>query len=95
MIEETGIAPKIGKLLYVQQYATPEKEFLEFFFHLTNPQDYHTIDLAATTHGLLEVARCEFITPATENILPAFLQTIDIRQAIESDQPVLIQNNLH
>lgn len=94
LIEETGIAPKVGKLLYVQQYATSEKEFLEFFFHIKNPEDYHTIDLAATTHGLIEVARCEFITPTEHNILPEFLQAIDIAQTIARDTPVLISDRL-
>ncbi|HMH70374.1 MAG TPA: NUDIX domain-containing protein, partial [Candidatus Saccharimonadales bacterium] len=40
MIEETGIAPKIGKLLFIQQFAERETEFLEFFFHIENPEDY-------------------------------------------------------
>lgn len=94
MIEETGIAPKVGKLLYVQQYATSEKEFLEFFFHIANPEDYHTIDLAATTHGLIEVARCEFIEPAKHTILPEFLQTADIDRAIRNDMPVEVTSYL-
>lgn len=94
LIEETGIAPKIGKLLYVQQYADSNKEFLEFFFHITNPEDYHTIDLGATTHGLIEVAHCEFIDPAQHNILPEFLQTIDIAATITNDTPVLIYNRV-
>lgn len=94
MIEETGIAPTVGKLLFVQQYVDPYKEFLEFFFHITNPEDYHTIDLEATTHGMIEVARCEFIDPSKEHILPLFLQSINFKEYINSDYPVVIQDNL-
>lgn len=94
MIEETGIAPKIGKLLYVQQYADASKEFLEFFFHIKNPADYHTIDLANTTHGLVEVARCEFIAPSQHHILPLFLQSADIEKAIHEDGPTIVTTYL-
>lgn len=36
MIEETGIKPVVGNLLYVQQFVQGEREFIEFFFHVTN-----------------------------------------------------------
>jgi len=94
MIEETGIAPKIGKLLFVQQFHDGIKEQLEFFFHIQNPADYHTIDLAATTHGMQEIGRVEFIDPSAHNLLPAFLQTIDIQAYIDSDLPVFVDNDL-
>jgi ADP-ribose pyrophosphatase YjhB (NUDIX family) len=87
MIEETGIAPEIGKLLYVQQYREENgREYLEFFYHVTNVDDYETIDLASTTHGEIEVAEYGFIDPAKENILPKFLQTADIAKDIEAGQ---------
>ena len=87
MIEETGIAPEIGKLLYVQQYREENgREYLEFFYHVTNVDDYETIDLANTTHGEIEVAEYDFIDPTTENILPKFLQTADIAKDIEAGQ---------
>ena len=95
MIEETGIAPKIGKLLFVQQFSEDDKkEQMEFFFHIENPEEYHTIDLASTSHGELEIEHVEFIDPATNNILPAFLQTIDIQRHIDEHQPVVVYNEL-
>lgn len=43
MLEETGVTPEIGKLLFVQQFTEPGEptsdrpsEQLEFFFHITN-----------------------------------------------------------
>jgi len=97
MIEETGIAPKIGKLLFVQQFAHPEdrtKEHLEFFFHIENTADYESIDLAATTHGAIEIARSEFIDPKESLILPLFLSEVDIKDYVENDRPVFVYNNL-
>jgi ADP-ribose pyrophosphatase YjhB (NUDIX family) len=97
MIEETGITPKIGKLLFIQQFNDPdnkEKEHLEFFFHIENTADYESIDLATTTHGLVEIARSDFIDPKVNDILPAFLSEIDVKDYVENNRPVFIYNNL-
>ncbi|HEX6416772.1 MAG TPA: NUDIX domain-containing protein [Candidatus Saccharimonadales bacterium] len=95
MIEETGIAPKIGRLLFVQQFSEDgEKEQLEFFFHVENPEDYEVIDLASTTHGHIEVEHIEFVDPRKENVLPKFLQSIDIQHYIDTVQAPLIYNEL-
>ena len=95
MVEETGIAPQIGKLLFIQQYGNPaKKEFLEFFFHIENPGDYETIDLASTSHGELEIAKVGFINPSTQNILPAFLQTLDLDSHITGQVPVSVHTYL-
>ena len=75
MIEETGITPIIGNLLYVQQFEFGDKEHLEFFFHITNAKDYLTIDLDKTTHGNTEVAEFDFIDTAASVVLPKFLTT--------------------
>lgn len=95
MIEETGIAPKIGKLLFVQQFAEPSdatKEHLEFFFLIENTADYESIDLSVTTHGAIEIARSDFIDPKENFIKPAFLSTIDVKEYVEHDRPVFIYN---
>jgi hypothetical protein len=75
MVEETGITPVVGNLLYVQQFAHGAKEYLEFFFHVTNSEDYLHIDLAKTTHGMEEIEEIAFIDPTTTHILPEFLKT--------------------
>ncbi len=97
VLEETGIAAKVGKLLFVQQFASSEStnnEQLEFFFHIVNSRDFTNIDLSSTTHGNVELARVEFIDPTKEYILPAFLQTIQIADYIDSDVPIYIYNDL-
>jgi ADP-ribose pyrophosphatase YjhB (NUDIX family) len=95
MIEETGIDPKIGRLLFVQQFSEDgKKEQMEFFFLIENPEEYEAIDLSVTTHGELEIEQVEFIDPKAEVILPAFLQSIDLEKHITTVQPVLIYNEI-
>jgi ADP-ribose pyrophosphatase YjhB (NUDIX family) len=92
MIEETGISPEIGNLLFIQQLVDGDDEHLEFFFHIKNADDYTTIDLTKTSHGEIEIATVEFVDPTKENVLPAFLQTADIDDAIKNQKPVDIIN---
>lgn len=75
MIEETGIKPEVGNLLYVQQFMHDDKDYLEFFFHIRNAQDYLEVDLSKSTHGLQEIEAIGFIDTASERVLPEFLQT--------------------
>lgn len=84
MIEETGVAPVVGDILFIQQFASQDKsmEFLEFFFHISNWQDYQNINLNATTHGLDEVTECGFINPETAYIMPDVVSTIDFGEMI-------------
>ena len=89
MIEETGISPEIGSLLFIQQFAESGEnsahgpnEQLEFFFHITNWQDYETINLEATSHGVAEIAECGFVDPKTTHILPANLREMDLDAVI-------------
>jgi 8-oxo-dGTP diphosphatase len=77
VIEETGITPVIGPLLYVQQFLSGDKEHLEFFFAVTNVKDFLNIDFAKSSHGLKEIAESSFILPSQEHILPAFLKDQD------------------
>ncbi len=76
MIEETGVRPEIGRLLFVQQlFRDPEVQRLEFFFEVTNASDYNVIDLSATTHGLLELDDIRFENLDVVRVLPEFLAT--------------------
>ncbi len=77
MIEETGIRPVIGNLLYVQQFKEKDtgNEQLEFFFNILNPTDYMNVDLASTSHGEEEIEELDFIDAASNHVLPKFLTT--------------------
>lgn len=97
MVEETGIAPKIGELLFIQQFdgnGSKYDEQIDFIFNIENVDDYEKIDLASTSHGLVEIKNSEFIDPKKHNLLPKFLQTIDMSDHI-SKKSVLIINNLN
>ena len=99
MIEETGVAPEIGKLLFIQQFTdenAPDdrpKEQLEFFFQITNWQDYETIDLANTSHGEIEVGECGFVDPKTTYILPTYVSEIDLAWLTSETTPVQLINH--
>lgn len=94
MVEETGVEPRIGKLLFVQQFHDGTKEQLEFFFQIENTEDYASIDLSATSHGVQEIENCEFINPKTHSVLPAFLQTIDVADYIVNSRNVYVDSDL-
>lgn len=83
MIEETGVAPKVGNLLFVQQFHDNGREHLELFYHITNHEDYEFVDIQATTHGFLEHGDCRFVDPKNVRVRPDFISEIDIEAAIE------------
>ncbi|MFY9489164.1 MAG: NUDIX domain-containing protein [Solirubrobacterales bacterium] len=87
IIEETGVAPVVGNLLFVQQYLDDHKEQLEFFFHIKNADDFENVDLSNTSHGEVEIERCAFIDPKLETILPAFLGEVELPATHETYLP--------
>ena len=101
MIEETGIKPEIGKLLFIQQFAESGEqsahgpnEQLEFFFLITNWQDYQHIDLEQTSHGVEEVAKCGFVDPKTTRILPSYLTEVNLDWLINNSTETQILSEL-
>lgn len=98
--EELGVIPVVGRLLFMQQFISRPQDgrqidSLELFYHIENTSDFqHDINLTTTSHGC-ELARVAFIDPAVSNLLPNFLQELDIRKHIDTRQPVLFVNNLH
>jgi ADP-ribose pyrophosphatase YjhB (NUDIX family) len=92
MIEETGIKPVVGELLYIQQFAEPgkAKEHLEFFFHVLNTREYRAVDLTQTTHGTEEIEAIEFVDPKNTKILPAFLTTEPLAEHAKAHAPAKI-----
>jgi len=90
MIEETAIKPVVGNLLYIQQFTHSGVEYLEFFFHITNSEDYLNIDLTKTSHGEKELAEISFVDPKSVRLLPEFLSTEPLNEAVASAEPVRI-----
>lgn len=86
LIEELGVKPVVGNLLYIQQFEHDGTEHLEFFFHVANAQDYKNIDLSTTTHGAIEIAEINFIDPLASTLLPAFLTQQNIAADVANGQ---------
>ena len=96
--EETGIDAVIGNLLFIQQFPSARAgyaEELEFFFAIKNPDTFTNINLENTSHGIKELAVCEFVDPASVTLYPEFLQSIDLADYINNDRPALVIDNLH
>lgn len=77
IVEETGIEPVIGALMYVHQFKTNDALGLpEFYFQITNGADYANLDITTSTHGQLELAEIAFVDlqALQADIRPAFLQ---------------------
>jgi ADP-ribose pyrophosphatase YjhB (NUDIX family) len=94
MLEETGIEPAIGKLLYVQQFAHRDTEHLEFFFYVMNGNDYLSVDLSKASHGEREIARIAFVDASQTEILPEFLSVDDLSAFAAGNEPVRVISRL-
>ena len=51
LIEETGIKPVVGNLLFINQLINDTHHRIEFFYHIKNSADYINADLSAATHA--------------------------------------------
>jgi len=78
MIEELGVEPEIGRLLYVHQLFVDDgkTQRVEFVFEIKNPQDYAQTDLTKTSHGLAELEDVAWLdlTDKTHIFLPEFIK---------------------
>ena len=96
--EETGVNAVIGNLLFIQQFPSARAgytEELEFFFAVKNPDNFTGINLENTSHGVDELAVCEFVDPASVTLYPEFLQSVNLADYINNDRPTSVIDNLH
>ena len=63
MVEELGVVPEIGRLLYVNNFVSEINQSIEFFFEITNSQDYLNIGQLKTTHAY-EIAEVCWLEPS-------------------------------
>ena len=87
VLEETGVEARVGKLLFVQQYAD-KHDNLEFFFFIENAEDFLDIDLSKSTHGQEEIAEIGFFDPKNIEVLPKFLHEIDVSTLKTQTDPI-------
>lgn len=98
MEEELGVGARVGRLLFIQQFKSiraDRDEELEFFFLIENSEDFTDIDYSSTTHGAAELARCGFIDPKAEYVLPRFISEVDMGSHTETVQPVVVSDMLN
>lgn len=74
MVEELGVLPEIGRLLYINNFMDGDiRQSVEFFFEITNGQDYLNIEHIKTTHAH-EIAEVCWLEPSgTIPLLPKAL----------------------
>ncbi len=76
LVEETGIEPIIGNLLFVHQIKDVHGyDGVGFYFQVTNGADYLHLDIAKTTHGNAELFEADYVDIQTVHVLPTFLKT--------------------
>lgn len=71
IIEELGVKPKIGRLLYVNNFMDGDiRQSVEFFFEITNGSEYKNIEHLERTHAH-EIAEICWVSPTDDiKILP-------------------------
>src|SRR5512133_2601574 len=71
MVEELGVRPDIGELLYINNFTQPDgKQHIEFFFKVKNGMDYLDTEKLARSHAH-EIAEIVWINPTDSiRILP-------------------------
>ena len=70
MVEELGVKPEIGGLLYVQTFNDGETEAVGFFYEVLNVADYKNIENLKGTHSF-ELSKMAWLErTSTEKVLP-------------------------
>jgi len=73
IIEELGVEPQIGRLLYINTFSNGDVQPMEFFFEVTNGKDYVECEKLDRTHAA-ELAEIFWASPVEPlPILPQIL----------------------
>ncbi|MDP3956139.1 MAG: NUDIX domain-containing protein [bacterium] len=73
ILEELGVAPEVGDLLYVNTFSCEDgRHYIEFFFEIKNSKDYLSIDHLAPSHAF---ELCELLWLDPEKNLPQLRPT--------------------
>ena len=77
LVEELGILPKVGKLLFVYTYTNATGvQSIEFFFEIENGEEYLSHDAFEKTHAH-EIEEVSWITPSDDvRLLPQEFHTL-------------------
>ena len=98
-VEEMGITPKLSRIILGQQFKSNRSQYneeLEFFYLVEDSAEYDNIDLTKTSHGVEEISEIKFADPTKlDNLYPAFLRTINLKEYAENTLPINIMDNLN
>jgi ADP-ribose pyrophosphatase YjhB (NUDIX family) len=95
IVEELGVIPEIGRLLYINNFTqTDGKQYIEFFFEVKNGKDYLNTEKLARSHAY-EIAEIVWVSPTDSiNILPKNLEEDFKIGKVISDEIRYIKNLL-
>lgn len=68
IVEELGITPQIGRLLYINNFIDGKKQSIEFFFEVLNSRDYRNSKDIPRTHAYEIVEMC-WLAPDDDTII--------------------------
>ncbi len=68
LVEELGVTPVLGRLLYINNWVYSDVQNIEFFFEVTNSKEYFNADVLKGTHSF-EISEILWISPHEENTL--------------------------
>ncbi|MDQ3076205.1 MAG: NUDIX domain-containing protein [bacterium] len=92
IIEELGIKPTIGRLLYVNTFVSGGIHTTEFLFEILNGLDYRDFEKQDRTHAF-ELAEVAWVNKDTDaRILPEKVANDFKNRAILSDMPKFIKD---
>lgn len=93
IVEELGVNPKIGRLLYVNDFIDTENTHsVEFFFEILNSSDFKNIENKVRTHAHEIYELCWVGPEDSISILPKDLLKDFKRGEILSDQVRCVHN---
>lgn len=73
IVEELGVKPRIGRLLYVNAFISGDTQSVEFFFEILNATHYLGFEKLERTHAY-EIAQFAWIEPSlASELLPKAL----------------------
>lgn len=88
LVEETGVQPEVGRLLFVQQFSDDDANYIEFIFQISNPADFIEINLSETINGEQEIDECGFVDLGEVGFYPKFITELDLATYLKQNQPV-------
>lgn len=94
IIEELGVVPQIGRLLYINNFMDGDiRQSVEFFFEITNGKDYFNTDHLEKTHAYEIAEVCWIDTTDSMNLKPDALWQDFKAGKIFSDQVKFLNIN--